>query len=240
MNDKVYEYKGRAKITEQIFNNTKSNHLIKDYNFIIIANKYFRNLKTQGSPLLIKQFGDSMLSLFIDVINSICENPTIIVVAGCDAVKIMRNKRISECVFIENQLGELTNSGQDLKIGIFASNPKNTILLDSHLLPSYNLIKSLIFDKTTSSLMYYVNDTHDTIGCEINSDGIITNYAFKSNNKLLGATFLIKKDVERLRRKITGSTFSKSKFDFELFDDIKITAIENTSVSYRMDHDKDK
>lgn len=230
-----YVYKGRSKIVTQIPQiETGNKTLIDKCTFIIIASSPMANTKMLGCPLINDTYDDEVLNLFLDGINNICANPNIIVIGGFQIKKILKHQRRGEYSVIENLLYDMTNSAQDLKIGLNASRSSPILVLDANFLPSYTSM-SLLFENQLESSILYSKRKIDRVGCDISSTGYVNYFGFKCENKLKGAYYLSHNDADRMRKKIVGSTFNSNKFDFELLTEIRIKAKEDNSSSSRLD-----
>jgi hypothetical protein len=230
-----YVYKGRSKIVTQIPQiETGNKTLIDKCTFIIIASNPMANTKMLGCPLINDTYDDDVLNLFLDGINKICNDPHIVIVGGYQIKKVLKHQRRGEYVVVENLLYDVTNSAQDLKIGLNASRNSPVVVLDSNFLPSYTSMSLLLENQLESSILYSKRKT-DKVGCDISSTGYVNYFGYKCENKIKGAYYLSKSDADRMRRKITGSTFNSNKFDFEILTEIRIKAKEDNSSSSRLD-----
>lgn len=237
----TFTYKGRSKVIEKIQKPKKVKPIIDECSFIIISNTHLCGLKTLGSPLLYNYYGETVLSYYIDIIYTICNNPTITVVSSCEPNKIIKEDEITKVQFVENILGNLTNNAEDLKIGLYANKIQNTFILDAHFMPSFSAFQDLMADKTCSTTIYEVNGSTD-IGINISDDNMVNFFSYRSDKKLMGAYFFTKSDIELLRKRVYGSSFNKTKFDWEMYSELKIRAIMNNTPSFRIDkfYDKNK
>lgn len=232
-----YIYKGRSKVIKKIPELTIENEfLIDSCAFIIIASSPISNTKKLGCPLVNDYFGTDVLDFHLEVIKSVCRNPEITIVGGYDIKKILKHKKREEYIVIENVLHELTNSAEDLRIGLNAIRNNNAVILDGNFIPTTESFSLLFKNKTNSGALFSKRKSLN-IGCEINSENNIAYFSYKPLNKMKGIVFLGASDCLRLKKKILGSTFNKNKFDFEMYNEIKMEAIEDTSNSLRIDED---
>lgn len=235
-----YIYKGRSKLIKKIPEKlNKENILIDSCAFIIIASSPISNTKKLGCPLINEHFGTEVLDFHLDVIKLICKNPEIVIVGGFEIKKLLKHPRREEYIIVENLLYELTNSAEDLKIGLNATRGSNICVIDGNFIPSITSYKLLLSEPMKSSILYS-NRKSLAVGCEIGNENYVSYYSYKSENKLKGAMYLSQTDSARMRKKILGSTFNKNKFDFELLDETRIIALNDTSQSVRIDEDFDE
>lgn len=234
-----YIYKGRSKVIKKIPEKiSKENILIDNCAFIIISSTPISNTKKLGCPLINDYFGSEVIDFHLDVIKLVCKNPEVVVVGGFDIKRILKHERRDEYIVVENLLHELTNSAEDLKIGLNATRGSNVCVIDANFIPSVMSYKLLLANPLHSALLYSQRKSLN-VGCEIGNSEIVSYYSYKSENKIKGATYLCQTDTARMRKKMLGSTFNKNKFDFEMYDDIKIKAMNDTSQSVRIDEDFD-
>lgn len=235
-----YIYKGRSKLIKKIPEKiNKENILIDSCAFIIIASSPISNTKKLGCPLINEHFGTEVLDFHLDVIKMVCKHPEIVIVGGFEVKKVLKHSRREEYIVVENLLHEMTNSAEDLKIGLNASRCLNTCVIDGNLVPSLMSYKLLLEEPMKSSILYS-NRRALGVGCEIGNENYVSYYSYKSDNKLKGAMYLSQTDSARMRKKILGSTFNKNKFDFELLDETRMLAKNDTSQSVRIDEDFDE
>ena len=235
-----YEYKGRSKIVPQIpkTKSGKVKYIIDQCSFILISSYPMANTKKLGCPLSNDYYGEEVLDLHLDIIQSICKNPNILVVGGFDIKRILKHERRNEFQIIENSLHEFTNSSEDLRLGVNASTRTSVVVLDSTFLPSVESYKLLLKDITKSKILYSLRKS-DCVGINLNQDGIINFFGYGCENKIKGAYYLNLNDFDRIRKKCTGSSFNKNKFDYEILEEFKIYGVLDDSKSFRLDENYD-
>lgn len=230
-----YVYKGRSKVVNQIPKvETGRKNLIDKCTFIIMASSPMANVKKFGCPLINDNYDDDVLNLYLDGINSICKTPNIIIVGGFQIKKLLKHQRRNEYIVIENVLYEMTNSAEDLRIGMNGSRNSPVAVFDSHFLPSYTSM-SLLFEKKAESCVIYSKRKADIVGCDISETGYVNFFGYKCSAKLKGAYYLSHVDADKIRKRVTGSTFNRNKFDFEMITELRIKAKEDNSSSSRLD-----
>lgn len=235
-----YEYKGRSKIVPEIpkSKTNKTKYIIDQCSFILISSYPMADTKKLGCPLSNNYYGDEVLDLHLDIIQSICKSPNIIVVGGFDIKRILKHKRRNEFQIVENSLFEFTNSSEDLRLGVNATARSNTIVLDATFLPSIDSYKLLLKDKTKSKILYSIRKSN-CIGINITTNGIVNFFGYGCDNKTKGAYYLNIDDFDRIRKKCTGSSFIKNKFDYEILEELSIKGILDNSKSFRLDENYD-
>lgn len=234
-----YVYRGRSKVISQIPKvETGSKILIDSCSFLIIASSPMANVKMLGCPLINDQYDDEVLNLYLDGIQSICKNPNIIISAGFQSKKILKHRRRAEYSVIENLLYELTNSAEDLRLGLNGTRSTPLAVFDAHFIPSYTSME-LLFETQKESSMLWSRRKIDTVGCDINDNDLINFYGFKCSAKLKGAYFLSHSDADKMRKRIVGSTFNRNKFDYEMLTELRMRAKEDNSTSSRLDENSE-
>ena len=235
-----YIYKGRSKLIKKIPEKIdKENILIDSCAFIIIASSPISNTKKLGCPLINEYFGTEVIDFHLDVIKMVCKHPETTVIGGYDIKKILKHSRREEYTVVENLLYELTNSAEDMKIGLNATRNNNVCIIDGNFVPSILSYKLMLAEQSKSSVLYSIRKSLG-VGCEIGNENYVSYFSYKSENKLKGAMYLSPTDSSRMRKKILGSSYNKNKFDFELLDETKMLALEDTSQSIRIDEDFDE
>ena len=235
-----YEYKGRSKIVPQIpkTKTGKIKHIVDQCSFILISSYPMSGVKKLGCPLSNDYYGEEVLDLHLDIIQSVCKNPNIIAVGGFDIKRIFKHQRRNEFQIIENSLFEFTNSSEDLRIGLNACVRSNTVVLDSTFLPSVDSYKILFKDTTKSKILYSARKS-DCVGINVTEDGIINFFGYGCDNKIKGAYYLNLNDFDRIRKKCTGSSFNKNKIDHEILEELRMYGVADDSKSFRLDENYD-
>jgi hypothetical protein len=231
-----FVYKGRSKVIEKMpAKQTGGSFLVENVAFIIIASRPISNTKSLGCPLVNNYFGTDIIDFHLDIINMVCKNPEIVIIGGYDIKKILKHSRRAEYTVIENVLYELTNSATDLKIGLNATRSNKIVVIDSSLIPSFQSFQLLFNNQKISSILHSARPS-SYIGCEISKiNNTVSYFSYKSAQKLKGINYLCPSDTLRLRKKIIGATFSNNKFDFELYNETQLLALEDNSTSVRID-----
>lgn len=235
-----YEYKGRSKIVQQLPSTKvdKSKYIIDQCSFILISSYPLADVKKLGCPLSNSYYGEEVLDLHLDLIQTICKTPNIIIVGGFDIKKIFKHPRRNEFQIVENTLFEFTNSSEDMRLGLNACIRSNTIIIDAAFLPSVESYKLLLKNITSSKILYSIRKS-DCVGINLNDENIINFFGYKCENKIKGAYYLSLSDLDRIRKKCIGSSFNKVKFDYEMLDELKIHGTLDESKSFRLDENYD-
>lgn len=216
----------------------KIKYIVDQCSFILLSSYPLANVKKLGCPLSNDYYGEEVLDLHLDLIQTICKSPNIIVVGGFDIKKIFKHSRRNEFQIIENTLFEFTNSSEDLRLGLNACVRSNTVVLDSVFLPSVESYKLLFKDLTSSKILYSIRKS-DCVGININQEEIINFFGYGCENKIKGAYYLNLNDFDRIRKKCIGSSFNKNKFDYEILEELKMFGVLDDSKSFRLDENYD-
>lgn len=235
-----YQYKGRSKIVSEVpkRKTSSTNIIIDKCSFIIIASYPIAGVRKLGCPLINEHYDEQVLDLHLDLINSICRCPNIMIVAGFDVKKLFKYKRRNEFQIIENTIFEFTNSSEDLRIGLNSIARDYTVVLDGAFLPSVETYKLLLTDLNTSKIIYSKRESQ-CVGVNITEENIVNYFGYKCENKTKGAYYLSMEDFDKIRKRTFGSSFNKNRFDYEMLEELKMTAIEDKSKSMRLDENYD-
>lgn len=235
-----YKYKGRSKIVSEVPKRKVSSpkHIIDKCSFIIMAAYPIAGVRKLGCPLINEHYDDQVFDLHLDLINSVCKNPNIMVVGGFDVKKLFKYKRRNEFQLIENTIFEFTNSSEDLRIGLNAVNRDYTIVIDGAFLPSIETYKMLLKDLNVSKIVYSDRQSN-CVGINITNENIVNFFGYKCKSKTKGAYFLSLEDFDKIRKRVFGSSFNKNRFDHEILEELKMSAVEDNSKSLRLDENYD-
>lgn len=227
-----YVYNGKKRIYEAPKQKKVSKPLFENLGFIICGSYPTNGVKSNGSKLLATHNGSTLLDYHLDLINSVCENPEIIVVSGVSTKDLLRHPRKSEYIIVENQMYEFSNTAEDLRIGLLALRSPNLIYIDSGFLPTIKSLKYLLGhkDRTTKAFLKDEKD-ENYVGVNIGNNGYIANYSFKTQNTLAGMYYINPNDIGRIRKRTINKNFSKNLFTFELLSDLKVKAVLDESDS---------
>ena len=235
-----YEYKGRSKVISRVPQRKTSNskHIIDTCNFIIFSSYPVSGVKKLGSPLVNEHYGEEVLNLHLDLIQSVCESPNILVVSGFESKKILKSSRRNEFQVIENLIFEFTNSSEDLRISLNAAPRNASVVIDGAFLPSKETYELLLQDQLHSKTCYSTRKS-DCIGIHTDDDKVINYYGYRCEKKTKGAYYISLLDFDRLRKKMLGSSFNKNQFDYEVLSELKMLGVEDLSKSLRLDENYD-
>lgn len=235
-----YQYKGRSKIVSEVPKRKTSpnNYLIDKCSFIIMAAYPIAGVRKLGCPLINEHYEDQVLDLHLDLINSVCRSPHIMVVGGFDVKKMFKYKRRNEFQIIENTIFEFTNSSEDLRIGLNAIPRNYTVVLDGAFLPSIETYNLLLKNLNTSKIIYS-NRESQCVGVNITTENIVNFFGYKCEHKTKGAYYLNLEDFDKIRKRTIGSSFNKNRFDYEMLEELKMSAVEDKSKSLRLDENYD-
>lgn len=225
-----YTYKGSKKFYPKPQFIQQNNYLFKNMGFIISASQPMLGTKMYGNKVLFKYKDSEILEYNLDLIYSICENPEVILVSGFDNKALLKHNRKSEFNIVENQLYEISNSCEDLRLGLQALKSPHCVFIDSVIIPTVSTMKYLLVGRDMSSKVFTKKIPDDYMGV-INGEKYISKFTFSSPDKLLGMYFINTHDIDRLRKRSLGKGFTKNKYAFELFKDLHTIMINDESDS---------
>lgn len=219
-----YTYKGKSKLYRKPVESSERRFLFKKMGFIIAGSQPIFETKSYGNKLLYTYNDFEILEYYLDLFNTICEEPEIIITTGLSHKDFVKHRRRDEFSIVENQMYEFSNSSEDLRLGLLALRSPHTIFIDSVFLPTIDTMKHLLTGREMSSKVFTkrLNDNYVGVSC---GDKYISSFNFESDLKLTGMYFINTNDIDRIRKKCIGNTFSKNKFAFELLSDAKATVI---------------
>lgn len=227
----IYIYRGRSKTYEKPQKQKKIEFLFENMCFIIVSSYPLDGVKSKGSKVLQKHLDSEVIEYNLDLFGSICKNPEIIVISGISGKEIIKHSRRQEYIVVENSLFEFTNSAEDLRLGLLATRSPEVIFLDSSFIPVLDTLNLIKEDNNSKAFCKEEIDNKYDIGVLEGETGYISSYTFTSQDKLTGMYYLNSQDVSRLRKKTCGSSFNKNKYAFEMFDEIKMKKINDTTNS---------
>jgi len=230
-----YIYSGKQKTYPQPKKN-KIKPIFKNIGFILVASHPVGGFKVNGSPLLANFNGSQILEYQLDVINSVCENPEILISTGIDHNDFVKHERKEEYSIIENTLYEFSNSSEDLRLCLNALRSPHVVFIDTAFIPTIDTFKYLLSKKNQYSKIFIKNNKYkDYVGVTLEK-GLIKDFSFNVENSLTGMYYINTNDIYRIRKRNTTKVFNKNKFTFELFTDIKTKAILDESTSILIHH----
>lgn len=225
-----YTYSGKKKLYPKPTEKTVNNYLFRNMGFILCGAHPAHDTKSNGSKLLYKYNNSQVLEYQLDLINTVCENPEIIVTTGIDHKDFVKHERKSEFVIVENQMYEFSNSAEDLRLGLLALRSPHVILLDSAIIPTIETMKYLLTGREMSSKIFTKKLNDDYIGA-VAGEKYLDKLSFHSPHKLTGMYFINTNDINRILKKSIGKNYAKNKFAFELLQDSNSTIIYDESKS---------
>lgn len=225
----TYIYTGK-KTTVLIPKDTVESKLVDSVTFIVNASRPLKKKKSSGIVCFYKYMDSQLIDFQLDCFYKICKNPQVIYVTGIETNKMVKHRRRAEFSVVENKIYDLTNSAEDLRIGMNASIYNKTFWMDARLVPTVKTFKNLLHYPKRSACLTHINDTYD-LGVVCNSSGIITDYLYSAQSKVRGLFYLNMQDTNRLKSKL-ATAFPKNQFDFDLLKEFNLTAIEDKSSSY--------
>lgn len=218
----TYIYKGKPKAlsTPQ----KKPDSLCENMSFIFLASKPCALDKKQN-PLLCEYKGSKLIDFHLDLCNLVAENCETVFVTGFESKKIVRHQRRNSFIIVENQLFELTNDAEDLKLGINAIRGHQAFIIDCTTICNLTSIKAMLANPERSSLLYRIIEDSIDEGIELSQTGEFRKFCYSGKNKTIGAVYLAPQDLARMKKKVVSSTFCRNKFDFEMLDEINFLPI---------------
>ena len=202
---------------------TDKDFIIDEATFLINTVRPLKLKKTKGPVCLYKHANLNLINYQIQAIKNICKNPTIIYLVGLGAEKVIKNSNRSEFSVIENKIYEITNSGEDFRLGINATTTNKIVYLHGNLIPTEKSYKLLYRNGKQSSSLYYTNNNND-IGFLFNRYQIVSEWVYGSINKSVGMFYFNEKDTNHLKN-IAANNIRKNQFDYELMKKCKIIGV---------------
>lgn len=183
-------------------------------NFIILADRYIKGMKSKGGTGLVKV--NSRYNLFetqYKIITKNFKNAKIIYVYGFDSKKIAHffdKKKYTNVIPVLNENYEKYNNTYSLSLA------KKYMDKDFFVLFGYSIFKKEIFqDFTQNHTQVFVNNkTKNHIGCVIN-DETVNHICFDLTNYLMDIYYVSKKDSPLMKELSTTPKY-KNCFIFEL------------------------
>lgn len=219
-----YTYKGKSKLYRKPVQPTGKTFLFKKMGFIIAGSQPIFDTKSYGNKLLYTYKNFQILDYYLDLFNTICEEPEVIITTGVSHKDFVKHQRKDEFSIVENQMHEFSNSSEDLRLGLLALRSPHTIFIDSVFLPTVETMKYLLTGREMSSKIFTKKLNDNYMGVSV-GEKYISSFNFDSDLKLTGMYFINTNDIDRIRKKCIGNTFAKNKFAFELLSDAKATII---------------
>ncbi len=174
---------------------TTKHHLPEEplYVVILAASLGYRE-KGKGPKVLHIHEGMSILEYQAKTIHNIFPKAIISVTAGFQAEKIIRFKPDYVTV-IENQLWETHGNIEDIRLYLNSVNARRVLFVDGAI-----LFTSSIFDITTRSSIYCVEDSElKEVGVYI-EDGRVINFSYGLNLKWPGLLYLEDRDLIEFKK----------------------------------------
>lgn len=225
---KSYIYTGKK--TANIPPILPSNYIFENYTFIINYSKALEKKKSKGCVALYNFDEGQILDFHLDCIYKVCKNPQIILITGIGADKICKHNRRSEYTIVENKFYAHFNNAQDIKLGLNAALYNNIFWIDGRTVPNINTYKIMNIPKNSLCLTYEGKVDDNNIGIVKNDFNIISKFIYDSRKKVKGIYYFSPQDSCRLKNKM-GQEMPKNYLDYELFSDIQIKPIEDTTES---------
>lgn len=183
-------------------------------NFIILADKHIKGMKSKGGTGLVKV--NSRYNLFETQHKIITKNfpdAKLIYIYGFDGKKVSQffeEKKYSNVVPIYNEHYEKYNNTYSLSLA------QRYMDKDFFILFGYSIFKKELFDSLSvnETQIFLNNKTKNSIGCIINDD-LVNHICFDLNNYIMDIYYVCKKDAP-LMRELSATQKYKNCFIFEL------------------------
>lgn len=213
-------------------------------NFIILADKYIKGMKSKGGTGLVKV--NSRYNLFETqhkIITKNFKNSKIIYVYGFDGKKMAHffdKKKYSNVIPIYNENYEKYNNTYSLSLA------QKYMDKDFFVLFGYSIFKKEIFQNfnKTYSQIFVNNKTKNHIGCVINENSV-NHICFDLTNYIMDIYYISKKDSPLMKELTTISKY-KNCFIFEILNkmidlgiDIKPTIKNYKNINIKISKEKE-
>ena len=193
-------------------------------NFIILADKYIKGMKSKGGIGLVKF--NSRYNLFEtqhNIITKNFKNAKIIYIYGFDGKKIsnfFEQKQYNNVIPIYNENYEKYNNTYSLSLA------EKYIDKDFFVLFGYSIFQKQIFQKFKKehTQVFLNNKTKNNIGCVI-SDDKVNHICFDINNYIMDIYYISKKDSPLIKELCSIPKY-KNYFIFELLNKMIDLGIE--------------
>jgi len=227
-----YVYRGKSKLYPRPVEKKQDKPLFQNIGFILCASYPDKGFKINGSKLLRKYKNSAIIDYQLDLINSVCIKPEIIITTGISVKEFVKHERREEFIIIENQLYEFSNSAEDLRLGLMAMRSPHCIFIDSGFIPTLDTFKYLLGHKDRTSKVFIKDGKdEDYVGVTVANSGYINSFSFATNNNVAGMYYINTNDINRIRKKTLHKTYAKNQFAFELIKDIKTKPVLDESES---------
>jgi CTP:phosphocholine cytidylyltransferase-like protein len=213
-------------------------------NFIILADKYIKGMKSKGGTGLVKV--NSRFNLFETqhkIITKNFKNPKIIYVYGFDGKKISHffdQRKYSNVIPIYNENYEKYNNTYSLSLA------QKYIEKDFFILFGYSIFKKQIFENfnKSNSQIFLNNKTKNHIGCIVDNENV-NHICFDINNYIMDIYYISKADAPLMKELCTTPRY-KNYFIFELLNKmvdmgvcIKPTTKNYKNINIKISKDKE-
>ena len=183
-------------------------------NFIILADKHIKGMKSKGGTGLVKV--NSRYNLFetqYKIINKNFKNAKIIYVYGFDGKKMsnfFETKKYSNVIPIYNENYEKYNNAYSLSMA------EKYMQKEFFVLFGYSIFKKEIFETFSfeDSQIFLNNKMKNNLGCIVNND-LVNHICFDFSNYIMDIYYISKKDSKLMRQLCTTSKY-RNCFIFEL------------------------
>jgi hypothetical protein len=230
MSSYIYTGKNTAVVVPKSKSGTK---LIDAATFIINVSRPLKRRKSCGNVCFYKYKNSQLIDFQLDCIYKICKYPQIIYVTGIDTNKMVKHRRRPEFSVVENKIYELTNSGEDLRIGINAAIHDQVFWMDGRFVPTVKTYQAVLADPKRSTCLVHNEDSYN-LGVVCNSNDVITGFMYSAKTKVRGLYYLNTKDTNRLKTKVSIS-FHNNLFDFDLLKEFNMITTMDKSSSYYLE-----
>jgi NDP-sugar pyrophosphorylase family protein len=203
-------------------------------------------MKSYGPTSLVKIDKKLLIDTQLDCLKKCFPNNEIILCVGFDGEKIskyIRSKYKNHNIrIVENQLFNICNSCEGLRISINNTFNKKILIIDGNLLVNKKTL-SLIDTHKTCAIVEKNPSENLEIGININQNNIAEHFSFGAYKTWSEIMYLCGEEIIETLRKFLNNQDSKKKFIFEAINDLlknnhSIFCIENKFPIYKINNIK--
>ena len=186
----------------------------KEITVIIPAAGLGKRMKSYGpKPLIRIRREKTILQNQLKLFNQVFRNPTIILVCGFQAEKLM-DESSSDIIKVENEFYEETNVARSIAMGLRATTGKNVLVSYGDLVFNKEAIECL--DYRSSSISVSENQMgEDEVGCIVNKRGHLEHMMYDLPLKWNQLLYLQGAELEKFKKIVYNKKNSKL-FGFEI------------------------
>lgn len=205
-------------------NNTKCIHSIKKtgvgkdkdkkLSIVLLNALCAHRMKSFGPRCLLKlNTGENLIDSQLKILKECYPNSEIIITVGFDSERIIK-KKIPNVRFVENQLHENTNIGEEIRLGVHNCETNNILLIQGETVFTHTIIDNITKHGSCIVCVDNVNNDEDDVGATIVNDNL-TILAHGLQPKFGGIAFITDPEITYFKHHVCVKENSNMYF-FEL------------------------